>query len=194
MPIASPETYRAMLDAAKAGNFAYPAINVTSSETLNAALKGFATATDLADYLVRKGTPFRDAHEVVGKSVAYCVDKGCDLADLQLAELRRFSDSIDADVFDHLTLEGSVAARDHTGGTAPVRVRSAIADAHDRAIVEYFLQQFEQHYDAVKHLVLCRIERRPPRLDLDIYAYLPRARVETTKPASYMSLMSRAAP
>jgi len=109
-----------------------PAITCNPSAMREAALKGFATATDLADYLVRKGTPFRDAHEVVGKSVAYCVDKGCDLADLQLAELRRFSDSIDEDVFDHLTLEGSVAARDHVGGTAPAQVRAAIQRARAR--------------------------------------------------------------
>ena len=109
-----------------------PAITCHPSAMREAALKGFATATDLADYLVRKGTPFRDAHEVVGKSVAYCVDKGCDLADLQLAELRRFSESIDEDVFDHLTLEGSVAARDHVGGTAPAQVRAAIQRARAR--------------------------------------------------------------
>mgnify|MGYP001816114394 FL=1 len=109
-----------------------PAISCNPQAMREAALKGFATATDLADYLVRKGTPFRDAHEVVGKSVAYCVDKGCDLADLQLAELRRFSGSIDADVFDHLTLEGSVAARDHVGGTAPAQVRAAIQRARAR--------------------------------------------------------------
>ncbi len=109
-----------------------PAITCHPSAMREAALKGFATATDLADYLVRKGTPFRDAHEVVGKSVAYCVDKGCDLADLKLAELRRFSESIDEDVFDHLTLEGSVAARDHIGGTAPAQVRAAIQRARAR--------------------------------------------------------------
>jgi argininosuccinate lyase len=109
-----------------------PAISCNLPAMREAALKGFATATDLADYLVRKGTPFRDAHEVVGKSVAYCIDKGCDLADLQLAELRRFSNSIDEDVFDHLTLEGSVAARDHLGGTAPAQVRAAIQRARAR--------------------------------------------------------------
>lgn len=95
-------------------------------------MKGFATATDLADYLVRKGTPFRDAHEVVGKSVAYCVHKGCDLSDLSLDELQQFSTAIGADVFGYLTLEGSVAARDHIGGTAPAQVRAAIARARQR--------------------------------------------------------------
>jgi argininosuccinate lyase len=69
---------------------------------------------------------------VVGKSVAYCVEKGCDLAELSLDELKQFSAQIDADVFDHLTLEGSVAARDHIGGTAPRQVREAIARARQR--------------------------------------------------------------
>ncbi len=109
-----------------------PAIRCNPGRMREAALQGFATATDLADYLVRRGMPFRDAHEVVGKSVAYCVDKGCDLAELSLDELRGFSDMIDADVFDYLTLEGSVAARDHTGGTAPAQVRRAIAEARQR--------------------------------------------------------------
>jgi argininosuccinate lyase len=97
-----------------------------------AALKGFATATDLADYLVRKGLPFRDAHEAVGKAVALGVTKGCDLAQLSLPELQGFSPLIGEDVYDVLTLEGSVAARDHFGGTAPVQVRAAIARARAR--------------------------------------------------------------
>lgn len=92
----------------------------------NAALRGYATATDLADYLVRKGVAFRDAHEVVGLSVAYGIKHNKDLSELSLEELKTFSDQIDKDVFDVLTLEGSVAARDHLGGTAPNQVRSAI--------------------------------------------------------------------
>lgn len=92
-----------------------------------AALQGYATATDLADYLVKKGLPFRDAHEAVALAVRTCVDKGCDLSDMPLAELQSFSHLIEADVFDVLTLEGSVAARDHIGGTAPNQVRLAIA-------------------------------------------------------------------
>ena len=106
-----------------------PAISCNTGPMRAAALQGFATATDLADYLVRKGTPFRDAHEVVGKSVAYCVEKDCDLAELELGELQQFSGSIEQDVFDYLTLEGSVAARDHIGGTAPGQVRAAIETA-----------------------------------------------------------------
>ena len=87
--------------------------------------QGFATATDLADYLVRKGMPFRDAHEVVGRAVRAGVESGRDLAEMSLEELQRFSPTIAADVFDVLSLEGSVAARDHLGGTAPNQVRAA---------------------------------------------------------------------
>lgn len=94
-----------------------------------AALRGYATATDLADYLVRKGVPFRDAHEVVGLSVAYGIEHQKDLSELSLAELQNFSSHITEDVFDVLTLEGSVAARDHLGGTAPNQVRAAVAKA-----------------------------------------------------------------
>jgi argininosuccinate lyase len=97
-----------------------------------AAAQGFSTATDLADYLVRKGIPFRDAHEIVGKAVGLGVREGRDLAELTLVELRGFSDAIQADVFDVLTLDGSVAARDHLGGTAPAQVRAAIVRARAR--------------------------------------------------------------
>lgn len=92
-----------------------------------AALQGYATATDLADYLVKKGLPFRDAHEAVARAVRACVDRQCDLADLSLDALRSFSSLINEDVFDVLTLEGSVAARNHIGGTAPAQVRLAIS-------------------------------------------------------------------
>jgi argininosuccinate lyase len=97
-----------------------------------AAAQGFSTATDLADYLVRKDIPFRDAHEIVGKAVALGVREGRDLAELTLEELRGFSTAIEADVFAVLTLDGSVAARNHLGGTAPVQVRAAIARARAR--------------------------------------------------------------
>ena len=109
-----------------------PAITCKPENMRRATLQGFATATDLADYLVRKGTPFRDAHEVVGKAVALGVSKGCDLAELSLQELQGFSSQIDEDVFQVLTLEGSVAARDHIGGTAPAQVRAAIERARQR--------------------------------------------------------------
>lgn len=93
-----------------------------------AARQGYATATDLADYLVRKGLPFRDAHEAVASAVRICVDRHCDLSDLTLDELRTFSPLIENDIFGVLTLEGSVAARNHIGGTAPDQVRLAIAE------------------------------------------------------------------
>jgi argininosuccinate lyase len=102
-------------------------ITVKPEAMRNAALQGYATATDLADYLVKKGLPFRDAHEIVALSVRTCVDQGRDLSELSLVELQNFSALIEADVFDVLSLEGSVAARDHIGGTAPNQVKQAIA-------------------------------------------------------------------
>ena len=92
-----------------------------------AAGEGFATATDFADYLVRKGAAFRDAHEAVARAVRRAEAKGCDLSALPLAELQQFSPLVGEDVYASLTLEGSVASRDHPGGTAPNRVREAIA-------------------------------------------------------------------
>jgi len=97
-----------------------------------AAAMGFATATDLADYLVRKGWAFRDAHEAVARAVRDAERSGRDLASLSLGELRTYADVIDADVFTHLSLEGSMRARAHPGGTAPVAVRQAIATHRDR--------------------------------------------------------------
>ena len=94
-----------------------------------AAAEGFATATDLADYLVRKGAAFRDAHEAVARAVRHAETKGCDLSALPLAELRQFSPLVAQDVYAMLTLEGSVASRDHPGGTAPRQVRAAAAAA-----------------------------------------------------------------
>jgi len=91
-----------------------------------AALQGYATATDLADYLVKKGLPFRDAHEAVAHAVRACEQRGCDLAALSTEELRQFSELIGPDVHQVLTLEGSVAARHHVGGTAPEQVLLAI--------------------------------------------------------------------
>ncbi len=106
-----------------------PAIQPRKEKMYEAAKRGFSTATDLADYLVRRGVPFRDAHEVVGKSVAYGVQTGKDLSEMSLAELRVFSNVIAQDVFAVLTLEGSVAARNHIGGTAPVQVKAAVVRA-----------------------------------------------------------------
>lgn len=104
-------------------------ITVKADNMRQAALEGFATATDLADYLVKKGMPFRDAHEVVAHAVKAGVESGRDLAEFSLAELQAFSNTIRDDVFEVLTLEGSVASRNHTGGTAPEQVRRAIAQA-----------------------------------------------------------------
>lgn len=103
-----------------------PAIEARKDEMREAARRGFSTATDLADYLVRAGVAFRDAHEIVGLSVAYGIKTKKDLSEMTLDELRQFSDQIQADVFEVLTLEGSVSARDHIGGTAPEQVRAAI--------------------------------------------------------------------
>lgn len=99
-------------------------ITVNPDAMRSAALQGYATATDLADYLVNKGLPFRDAHETVAHAVRACEDRGCDLADLSLAELKAFNPLVEEDIYQVLTLEGSVAARNHIGGTAPERVRA----------------------------------------------------------------------
>jgi len=92
-----------------------------------AAAEGFSTATDLADYLVRKGLPFRDAHEAVARAVRAAAERGVDLAELGVDTLRSFSPLVGDDVLKVLELDGSVASRDHPGGTAPTRVRAAIA-------------------------------------------------------------------
>jgi argininosuccinate lyase len=107
-------------------------ISVKPDAMRAAALQGYATATDLADYLVKKGLPFRDAHEAVAKAVRACEQRSCDLVDLSIAELREFSPLIDDDIFSVLTLEGSVAARNHPGGTAPAQVVEAIKRARSR--------------------------------------------------------------
>ncbi len=90
---------------------------------------GFMTATDLADYLVLRNVPFRDAHGIVGRAVAACIEKGCELTDLSLAEMREFSPAIDNDIFEVLSIEGSVNSRVSTGGTAVVRVEEAVQTA-----------------------------------------------------------------
>ena len=109
-----------------------PGIEVRAERMRQAAFEGFSTATDLADYLVRRGLPFRDAHEVVARAVRDAAGKNRDLSELSLDELRAFSPEIGDDVFESLTLEGSVAARKHIGGTAPDQVRAAIQRARLR--------------------------------------------------------------
>ena len=106
-----------------------PNVEPKTENMYQAAKKGFATATDLADYLVCKHLPFRDAHEVVGSAVGYAIEQNKDLSELSLEELKQFSDIIEQDVFDVLTLEGSVNARDHLGGTAPVQVKAQAKQA-----------------------------------------------------------------
>jgi len=123
------DTLDTVKDSLKAFADMIPAIKAKPDNMRSAALKGYSTATDLADYLVRKGTAFRDAHEVVGKAVAYGIEQGKDLSELSLEELRNFSPDIENDVFDILTLEGSLNARNHIGGTAPEQVKKAITKA-----------------------------------------------------------------
>ena len=106
-----------------------PTIEVQRAACRAAAAKGFSTATDFADYLVGKGLPFRDAHHACGSAVAYAQQKNADLAELTLAELQQFSSLVEADVFAKITLEGSLAARNHYGATSPAQVRAAIARA-----------------------------------------------------------------
>jgi argininosuccinate lyase len=109
-----------------------PAIKCNRGNMRRAAMKGYATATDLADYLVKKGIPFRDAHEIVGKAVASAIEQEKDLSELSLEELKGFYSGIGEEVFECLTLEGSLNARDHFGGTAPKQVLKAINTARDR--------------------------------------------------------------
>ncbi|MCP1315487.1 MULTISPECIES: argininosuccinate lyase [unclassified Halomonas] len=120
-----------VLDCLKAFADMVPAIEPKKESMYEAARRGFSTATDLADYLVRKGVAFRDAHEIVGQSVAFGLKEKKDLSEMTLEELAQFSDTIEADVFEVLTLEGSVAARNHIGGTAPDQVRAAASRARE---------------------------------------------------------------
>ncbi len=103
------------------------------ADAMRSALKqGFATATELADYLVKRGLPFRDAHEAVARAVREAETRGCDLPDLPLDVLKRFSDLVAEDVYQVLTVEGALAGRNHVGGTAPEQVRAAIARTRAR--------------------------------------------------------------
>ena len=109
-----------------------PAIEIRPANMEAAAKQGFSTATDLADYLVRKGIAFRDAHEIVGRAVRHGVETGKDLSAMSLQDLQGFFAVIGDDVFAVLTLEGSMSARNHTGGTAPAQVRAAASAARER--------------------------------------------------------------
>ena len=123
------DTVRTLKDCLRAFGDMIPNIKARPDNMRAAAERGFATATDLADYLVRKGLAFRDAHRVVGRLVGLAVERGVDLAELTLADFETESDQITEDVYAVLTLEGSVAARSHLGGTAPDTVRAAISRA-----------------------------------------------------------------
>ena len=107
-------------------------ISVNEKNMKEAALKGYATATDLADYLVIKGVAFRDAHEIVAKAVSTAIKKKCDLSELKIDELKKFSKMISSDVYSHLTLEGSIKSRNHTGGTSFEQVKKSIEKAKKR--------------------------------------------------------------
>ncbi len=119
------DTIDTVLDCLRAFADMIPAIRPRKEQMREAARSGFSTATDLADYLVGLGLPFRDAHEVVGNAVAHGVETGLDLADMELATLQEFCKDIRKDVFEVLTVDGSIAARDHLGGTAPAQVSAA---------------------------------------------------------------------
>ena len=109
-----------------------PNINANKDVMYSAAASGFSTATDLADYLVRNGVPFRDSHSIVGQAVSRCIELKIDLPELELSELQKLSPTIKEDVYSILTLEGSVAARNHLGGTAPEQVALACAVAEEK--------------------------------------------------------------
>jgi len=108
-----------------------PNLRTNAVNMLASTRKGFSTATDLADYLVGRGLPFRDAHEVVGRAVRLAAERGCDLAELPLADLQGFDARIGEDVYDLLTPAGSAAARDLPGGTAPAQVLLRVAEARE---------------------------------------------------------------
>ena len=121
------DTVDTLLDTVRAFADMVPGIEVDAAAMRAAAEQGFSTATDLADYLARRGVPFRDAHEAVARAVRLASERGVDLADLPVADLRQFASQIDDDVANVLTVDGSVAARNHVGGTAPEQVREQAA-------------------------------------------------------------------
>ncbi len=123
------DTVDTLIDTLRIYTEMLPGIRVNTQNMRRSALRGHATATDLADYLVKKGIPFRDAHEIVAKTVQYAEHKQCELSELDLRELQQFSPEVAADIFAFLTLEGSMESRNHIGGTAPEQVQIAIDKA-----------------------------------------------------------------
>lgn len=128
-----------------------PGVEPNREEMLRAAQAGYPAATDLADYLTKKGLPFREAHDVVGSVVRLAQDRNCDLADLTLSDLQGFSTLIEEDVYEKaLKLEACVAARDHVGGTAPNQVRYQVARWED---------SFAQRRQEVPHKTLLEMTK-----------------------------------
>ncbi len=126
------DTVDTLLNSVRAFADLVPTLIIRRDRMRAAAAQGFTTATDLADYLVAAGTPFRDAHAIVGAAVRMALDRDCDLADLGLDDLQKLAPKITAEVFEHLNLDTALAARDHIGGTAPAQVRAACGRARAR--------------------------------------------------------------
>ena len=126
------DTVDTLIDCTMALNLLIPSIKPNPSSMSEAAEEGFILATDIADYLVRKGISFRDAHETVGKLVKFAIDQNCQLEELKLAEFQKANKIFDAEVFDILTPAKALASRDHQGGTAPEQVNKACARIADR--------------------------------------------------------------
>ena len=126
------DTLDTLIDSLRAFADMVPKLSVNREKTYQAAQQGYATATDLADYLVKKGVAFRDAHEAVGKTVAFAIDNSKDLSECTLKELQKFEPRIEEDVFEVLTLEGSINARNITGGTAPEQVLFQVNAGRER--------------------------------------------------------------
>ncbi|MCH9797512.1 MAG: argininosuccinate lyase [Gammaproteobacteria bacterium] len=126
------DTVETIKNCLKAFTDMVPEIRSNEKIMAEAARKGFSTATDLADYLVRKKIPFRDSHEIVGKAVAFCLVNNKDLSEMSMEELKKFSNIIEDDVYKVLTIEGSVEARNHVGGTAPEQVKIAVQAAREK--------------------------------------------------------------
>jgi len=126
------DTVDTIIDCIKAFGDLIADLNVNAVNMRAAAEQGFATATDFADYLVRTGLPFRDAHAVVGAAVRIAIDRGCDLKDLERSDFTALHPDITDDVYEVLDIDHSLNARDHFGGTAPNQVRASCARARER--------------------------------------------------------------
>jgi len=126
------DTVDTLADTLRAFAEMLPGLEVNAAAMEQAANEGYSTATDFADYLVRKGVAFRDAHEAVARAVRFAVERGCALDALPLADLQRLAPQVGDDVRDALTTAGSLAARDHVGGTAPAQVRAQVAQWRGR--------------------------------------------------------------